>query len=78
MIVWAPDRFGVPTDSEIEYFESWLDRGAGRTLVFIGRDYDASIEYWQQVLPQSGGEQQISSAPAARPGAFGARGSAMG
>ncbi len=49
VIVWAPDRFSVPTDQEIEYLEKWLGAVSGRTLVYIGRDYDASIDYWSRL-----------------------------
>lgn len=49
VIVWAPDRFSVPATEEIEYLEKWLGSVSGRTLVYIGRDYDASIEYWSRL-----------------------------
>jgi hypothetical protein len=59
VIVWAPDRFGAPQDEETDYFESWLQAEKGRTLVLIGRDYDAAVDYWQRVLKQSTGAQRL-------------------
>lgn len=50
VIVWAPDSFAVPSDAEIDYLEDWLADQEGRTLVYIGRDYDAALDYWQSVL----------------------------
>jgi len=50
VIVWAPDTFAVPSDAEIDYLENWLSEQEGRTLVYIGRDYDAAWDYWQSVL----------------------------
>jgi len=49
VIVWAPDDFQVPTKEQREYFEDWLRQGDSRTLVYIGRDYDGSITYWQKM-----------------------------
>lgn len=50
VIVWAPDSFAVPSDAETDYLEDWLAEQEGRTLVYIGRDYDAALDYWQSVL----------------------------
>jgi hypothetical protein len=49
VIVWAPDRFDLPSDEEADYLERWLRHEPGRTLVYIGRDYDAAIAYWQRM-----------------------------
>ncbi len=51
VIVWAPDDFELPGDEYQEYFEEWLNDGEGRTLIYIGRDYDAAITYWEKVQP---------------------------
>jgi hypothetical protein len=59
VIVWAPDRFSAPRDEEIDYFENWLQADEGRTLVLVGRDYDAAIDYWQRVLKQASGAQRL-------------------
>jgi len=44
-IVWAPDSFSPPSRAERKWFEKWLEE-PGRTLVYIGRDYDAAVDYW--------------------------------
>ena len=59
VIVWAPDNFQPPTKEQREFLESWLWRKNGRRLVYIGRDYDAAIAYWKQVVPRSRPEQTV-------------------
>ncbi|MBA63464.1 MAG: hypothetical protein CMJ76_13995 [Planctomycetaceae bacterium] len=49
VIVWAPDNFHVPSDSEVAAIEKWLKEKWGRTFIFIGRDYDATMDYWINV-----------------------------
>ena len=48
VIVWAPDRFSPPTEDERSAIQTWLSEGYGRTFIYIGRDYDAGVEYWQR------------------------------
>ena len=48
-IVWAPDSFSPPSDEQIDWIETWMSEDVGRTLVFIGRDYDAAPAYWRQI-----------------------------
>jgi len=43
VIVWFPDDFQPPTDEQEEFLEDWLYNGQQRTLIYIGRDYDAAI-----------------------------------
>jgi hypothetical protein len=50
-IVWAPDDFSPPSLEHREYLEQWLAEGYGRTVIYIGRDYDAAIEYWTKAAP---------------------------
>jgi hypothetical protein len=59
VIVWVPDRFGVPHDAEIRFFDEWLGQGPNRTLVFIGRNYDAGVDYWRRVVAQTDGIQRV-------------------
>ena len=47
VIVWAPDRFTPPTKEERNAIQAWLGEERGRTFIYIGRDYDASIDYWR-------------------------------
>jgi len=51
IIVWAPDDFEPPAEDQQEFLENWLDQGDERTLVYIARDYDAAIAYWEKVQP---------------------------
>ena len=50
-IIWAPDDFEPPGREQREFLEDWLRaEGFGnRTLVYIGRDYDAATTYWRNV-----------------------------
>ncbi len=56
LLIWAPDSWDVPSESVIERINLWLRSGQNRTLVYIGRDYDASMEYWQNVINTVTGE----------------------
>lgn len=54
-IVWFPDDFEVPDQKTIDWFEEWLTGQSGRTLIYVGRDYDAEPDYWDAVksrIPQ--------------------------
>jgi hypothetical protein len=53
VIVWAPDDFGVPDKETREFFEQWFASKERKTLVYIGRDYDAALAYWDDVLPSA-------------------------
>ena len=51
IIVWAPDDAAPPNQQVRDWFERWLSLGQGRTLIYIGRDYDAEADYWRAILP---------------------------
>ena len=57
VIVWAPDDFAPPTEEQRRFLEEWLFAEDHRTLVYIGRDFDASIGYWQKVAPSAPADQ---------------------
>ena len=59
VIVWAPDDFQPPDDDVRGFLEDWLARGPKRTLVYIGRDYDAEIAYWEAILDAAPAEQRV-------------------
>lgn len=46
-IVWFPDDLQPPSDEVREWLEVWLSNSPGRTLVYVGRDFDAAPGYWQ-------------------------------
>lgn len=56
-IVWAPDNFEPPTAEQRQYLEDWLANGIGRTLIYIGRDYNAAQQYWSDIQPLAPPEQ---------------------
>ena len=51
VIVWIPDSFEPPDKEQREFLEAWLAKGRGRTLIYVGRDYDAAGEYYQKITP---------------------------
>jgi hypothetical protein len=48
-IVWAPDDFEPPSPDVRQWFNAWWRHGSDRTLIYIGRDYDAAPAYWRAV-----------------------------
>lgn len=59
VIVWFPNDFEVPPVAVRQWLEEWLD-GAGarwspdgssrpRTLIYVGRDFDAAPLYWSKI-----------------------------
>ena len=59
VIVWAPDDFGPPGDEVRQFFEQWFASQEPKTLVYIGRDYDAAPYYWESVLPSAPAAERI-------------------
>ena len=57
VIVWVPDDFKKPTTEQRKWLESWLDASENRTLIYVGRDFDASIKYWNDVRSDTPPEQ---------------------
>ena len=53
VIVWFPSGYSPPTDKQREFLEHWLADGFERTLIYVGRDYDAAPHYWQAIRPLS-------------------------
>ncbi|HQU42691.1 MAG: hypothetical protein B7Z73_19510, partial [Planctomycetia bacterium 21-64-5] len=57
-IVWAPDDFQPPQSDVREWFTAWWRRGSDRTLIYIGRDYDATPAYWNEVKGMTPPDEQ--------------------
>jgi hypothetical protein len=57
-IVWFPDDMEPPTEEQREWLEKWLADSYNRTLIYVGRDYDAEIAYWERVLPNAPAEER--------------------
>jgi hypothetical protein len=50
-IVWFPNSRMIPTEPTIKWLERWLGEDSRRTLIYVGRDYDAEPDYWRQTTP---------------------------
>jgi hypothetical protein len=48
-IVWFPDDFHAPSRQQCEWLEEWLRAKPGRTLICVGRDFDAAPWYWEKL-----------------------------
>ncbi len=59
VIVWAPDDFGLPDRATVTFLEDWLQQSPSRTLIYIGRDYDAEQDYWARLSGGAPPEQAI-------------------
>ena len=50
VIVWIPDSFQPPSAEQRGFVEEWLRNESGRSLIYVGRDYDATITYWDKAI----------------------------
>jgi hypothetical protein len=48
-VYWFPDGFSAPPLEAVGKIEEWLTSDSNRTLVFVARDFDAAISYWEQL-----------------------------
>lgn len=53
VLVWFPDDFRPPNEERREWVENWFKDRSRRTLVYVGRDYNAAIDYWNRVVPET-------------------------
>jgi hypothetical protein len=49
VIVWFPDDWAPPSSKHQQWFDAWLQGGGGRTLLIVGRDFEAQEQYWAEV-----------------------------
>jgi hypothetical protein len=56
-IVWFPDDFRPPSREVIAWLEHWLWERPDRTLIYVGRDFDAARLYWATIEPDAPAEQ---------------------
>lgn len=56
-IVWFPNDFEPPGEKVRQWLVEWLDEVPGRTLIYVGRDFDATPWYWQKVEPGTPDDQ---------------------
>jgi hypothetical protein len=59
VVVWFPDRFRPPESDVREHLEDWLQSKQGRTLIYVGRDFDAEMIYWRSVIASAPADQRI-------------------
>lgn len=58
-IVWAPNDFQPPGIEVRQWFNQWWADAPDRTLIYIGRDYDAAPDYWRTVQGSAAVEDQV-------------------
>jgi hypothetical protein len=52
IIFFSQDR-SPPTQEMIDRIDTWLSDNHFRTFIYVGRDFDAEVEYWRTVLAQA-------------------------
>jgi hypothetical protein len=57
-IVWFPDDFKPPSKEVRKWLDDWLTEDADRTLIYVGRDFDAAPWYWEHISTNVPAEQQ--------------------
>jgi hypothetical protein len=57
-VFWFPDTFNGPSARVEERLTEWLEGKSRRTLIYVGRDYDAASEYWHDLAQSYSGAQQ--------------------
>ncbi len=57
-IVWFPNDFRPPSSETCDWIDNWLAESPGRTLIYVGRDFDAASFYWRKIRPQAPPEQK--------------------
>ncbi len=60
VVVWAPDDFRPPDADVRQFFEEWFASDRPKTLVYIGRDYDAAPDYWEAVLASAPASERVA------------------
>ncbi len=57
-IVWFPNDLRAPDEEVCAWFDEWLASGENRTLVYVGRGYDAEPVYFRKMAPDVPKSQQ--------------------
>jgi hypothetical protein len=59
LIVWFPDDHDLPSDDVRRFFAEWLAPENDRTLVYVGRDFNAEISYWRAMLSRADADDAV-------------------
>jgi hypothetical protein len=59
VIIWAPDDYRVPSKEALDWFEAWLANRPNRRLVFLGRDAEPGLRYWNRQMELRGNEPDL-------------------
>jgi hypothetical protein len=57
-VVWFPDDFQPPSPGVENWFERWLRAKPHRSLIYVGRDFDAAPWYWRKIQLMVPADQQ--------------------
>jgi hypothetical protein len=57
-IIWFPNDFEPPEQDVCDWLDEWLTEEPDRTLVYVGRDFDAALWYWQKIEPDAPDDQK--------------------
>ncbi len=60
VVVWFPNHFSPPADATCDFFNNWLAEQPNRTLIYVGRDFDARSAYWQRMLQQRSPSEELA------------------
>jgi len=61
-IVWFPDDFQPPSSDVRDWLDDWLFSAPNRTLIYVGRDFDAAPGYWKKIAPRVAAADQQDAA----------------
>jgi hypothetical protein len=53
VVVWVPNDSDLPRRTVTRYFDSWLTQQPGRRLIYVVKDYQGALDYWQQMAATS-------------------------
>jgi len=57
-LVWFPDSHSCPNSEVTQAINNWLDGGYQRTFIYVGRDYNARADYFNDVLKNAPAAQK--------------------
>ncbi|GAA4430377.1 hypothetical protein [Bremerella cremea] len=61
IIVWFPTDFNGPDEDLRNAILNWMEAGEARTFVIVGRDFDASIRYWSEVIETVDADKKLDA-----------------